>query len=112
MDVEKFATTLGLPGLLILVWYLLQRARDIAHAKFEEQKLAMENRRIDAMFELAKTMATGYSSLVQVMASNHAQDIESHQDLATGIAELKGKLDEAGYRTPPHGVRLPTGGGG
>ena len=110
MDIEKFATTLGLPGLLILVWYLLQRARDDRQAKLDEQKLSMENRRIDSMFELAKTMATGYSSLVQVMASNHAQDIESHQDLATGIAEIKGKLDES-WRTPPHGLpRPPTGG--
>lgn len=111
MDVEKFAMTLGLPGLFVLVFFLLQRARDERQAKIEEAKLAAENKRIDGMFEMSKAMATGFVSLVQLIGQNHSADIESHQDLAAGIAELKGKLDDALYNTPPRGTRLPTGGG-
>jgi hypothetical protein len=111
MDVQQFATSLGLPGLLILVWWQLQKARDERQAKLEEKKLDVEEKRVDALFEMSKAMATGFTSLVQLVASNHAADIESHQELATGLAELKGKLDEFSWRTPPQGTRLPTGGG-
>lgn len=111
MSVEQFATSLGLPGLLILVWFLLQKARDERQAKLDEQKLTIEEKRVDAMFEMSKAMATGFTSLVQLVATNHSADIESHQDLATGIAELKGKLDESSWKTPARGTRVPTGGG-
>lgn len=111
MDVQQFATSLGLPGLLILVWWQLQKARDERQAKLDDRKLEIEEKRIDAMFELSKAVATGFTSLVQLVAQNHSADIESHQELATGIAELKGKFDEVSWRTPPKGTRLPTGGG-
>lgn len=105
MDLEQVATNFGLPGLLILVIFLLQKARDERQAKLEERKLEIEEKRIDGMFRQAEAMATGFTSLVQAMANNHAQDIESHTELATAIAGIKGALEER-RPTPVEGVAV------
>lgn len=95
MEIENFIQNFGLPGLLIGVFYLLVRAQNDRQSKTDDRKLTIEEKRVEGMFEQARAMATGFTALVQAMASNHTADIESHSDLGAAIAELRGKVDEA-----------------
>lgn len=59
MSLEQLATNFGLPGFLILIWYLLERARMARSDKTEQDKLVIENRKVDAMTIGFQTLGAG-----------------------------------------------------
>ncbi len=110
MDIEKALTAFGLPGVLVLVWYLLQVAKgkrdekeaDIK-AKLEEKRLAVEEAKVAAM-------TVGFQSLGSKLDHHTTVDLAHHAKVAESIAKLDGKidgvLDQADRFTPVQSVPL------
>lgn len=92
MNLEEFAKTLGLPGLVVLVWYLLE----VRRSKVEEAKVV--------------AMGEGFRALSAQISAHQTADLESHADMATGLARIEKGLDIATARadrqTSPSGVRI------
>jgi hypothetical protein len=108
-DAVTFGKVLGLPGAMILVWYMLEKARGERNAKIEEQKIAADNKRTDAM-------SKGFESLAELVRDHATADQEAHSKQVDRLAAIESTL---GIRkTPPQGVatvreinRARTGGG-
>jgi hypothetical protein len=108
VNAETF-TQFGFAGLLILVYFLLQRDRDKRAAALDQQKLTIEEKKAEAM-------TAGFTSLARKIDDHHTSDLEAHSEMTAGLGEIKGQLNEARwYReeitnpgaTPPRGVRTP-----
>lgn len=90
MNVEQLALQLGLAGLLLLIGYRIAM-------------LLISNWR-EAERERTAALAIGFAALVNKVDVHHTSDLESHRDMADGIAGLNGKLDAAMGWTPVRGV--------
>lgn len=104
MNLEEFAKTLGLPGLVVLVWYLLEVRRSKA---FE----IMEARRSDVEEKKAVAMGEGFRSLSGQISTHQAVDLESHAAMTIALGRIEKGLDIAQERverheTPAQGVRI------
>lgn len=109
MNWDAFITAgkvLGLPGAMILIWYLLEKSRGdrlakieqqkiAAESKTEEQRIAAENRKTDAMEE-------GFRSLANMFATHAQADTKAHAAMTERLAAVETTL---GIRkTPPGGT--------
>lgn len=97
MNLEEFAKTLGLPGLIVLVWYLLE----VRRSKVEEAKVV--------------AMGEGFRALSSQIQAHETADLRSHAEMATALGRIEKGLDIAEARaersdTPAHGVRNHTNG--
>ncbi len=103
LSFEQVALQLGISGVLIYAFVKVALVFISNWSKAEEAR--------------TKALADGFSALISKVDNHHTNDIQSHTGLATGIAEIRGKLDEAiGWqertpvgeisrtRTPPQGV--------
>jgi len=86
MAVEEFAKHLGLPGLVVAAWYLLERLRIERLGKAEERRLAVEEQRTLAMAE-------GFRAVSAQIAAHQAADLQSHAEMAETLGEIRGRLD-------------------
>ena len=101
MDWEALAKNFGLPGLMLGAMIYGWRLWVASNERVQLEKVKVEDKKADAM-------AGALTSLSGKIDTHHTIDIQSHTDLATGIAELHGKVDQAlASNTPVHGV--PTG---
>lgn len=96
---------LGIPGVVILCWYLLEvrkgereKASDKQNAENEKERIAVENKRTEAMQE-------GFRSLAQLINDHAARDLESHGEQTERIARIEGAL-EIRRQTPVRGVPM------
>jgi predicted polyphosphate/ATP-dependent NAD kinase len=96
-DIITVGKVLGLPGAMILVWYLLEKARGERAAKVEEQKIAAENKKTEAMEE-------GFRSLASMIADHAQADTEAHGKMAEHLAAIESTLSIR--KTPPQGVQV------
>lgn len=97
MNVEQVGLQLGVAGLLI-------------YSGVKVALLLIANWR-EAEKERTKALADGFTGLIGKLDAHHTSDLQSHQAMATGIAEIKTTLSEWG-NTPARGIpRVPSGGG-
>lgn len=75
MNLEEFARTLGLPGLVVLVWYMLE----VRRSKVEEAKVV--------------AMGEGFRSLSAQIAAHQRADLESHAEMAVALGRIEKGLD-------------------
>lgn len=94
-DFITVGKVLGLPGAMILVWYLLERARGERGAKVEEQKIAAENKKTEAMEE-------GFRSLANMIADHSQADTSAHASMTERLAAIESTLSIR--KTPSQGV--------
>ena len=78
MNLEEFAMKFGLPGLLILVWYLIERIRLNRH-------YASEDKKTDAL-------TAGFTSLGSKLDTHARADIESHGEMTDRLSRIEGVL--------------------
>lgn len=108
-DFVTLGKTLGIPGVMILVWYLLEKQRGDRQATAEQQKIAAEaetqkqrtaaeNRRTDAMEE-------GFRALASMVADHAQADTDSHAKQGERLAAIEATL--AMRKTPPQGTPIP-----
>jgi hypothetical protein len=114
VSLAELAKTLGVPGLVLGIWYLLEHARIKQAAVSEKQRNEVESKKADAM-------TVGFSSLATRIDTHHTADIQSHAELAAGLARIEGIAagrqqqaaedsqvkelpTEPKRRTPPKGV--------
>ena len=98
MSVADFVTlgkTLGLPGVFVLVWYLLEKARGERQAKVDEAKVAADNRKTEAMEE-------GFRSLASMIGDHAQADQEAHAKQVDRLAAIETHLSIR--KTPARGV--------
>lgn len=108
-DLVQLGKTLGIPGVMILVWYLLEKQRGdraavadaqrvAAEAKANEQRTAAENKKTEAMEE-------GFRSLASMIADHAQSDTESHANMGERLAAIETTLGTR-VKTPPGGVPM------
>jgi len=122
LDPGQLILQLGLAGAILFV------VRQLA-SKAMDQAAAAEAARTRTLSESeaarTKAITEGFAAITGRVEAHHTADIQSHGELAKGIAEIKGQLDEARWhreeftpigpipqpvrRAPsvPNGVRLP-----
>jgi hypothetical protein len=86
MDLEKVAYSFGLPGLLIFIWYLLERQKNIRLEKSDEAKLKIEDKKVDAL-------TIGFQSLSGKIDAHAVTDIKSHSELFEKVSRIEGLID-------------------
>lgn len=101
LNPEQLILQLGVAGALLFVVYKLTTLAIERWGKIEDAKTA--------------AIAEGFKSITSSINTHHQADIRSHQEMATGIAEIKGMLTERSgvhempqpprTRTPAHGIR-------
>lgn len=99
MDLMEIAKSFGFPGLIVCVWYLLETQKGKRLEKVEAQKLAVEERKADAM-------TVGFQALASKIDTHQVVDIQSHEKMATSIARVESKLDMIHGFTPVEGVPI------
>ena len=92
MNIEEFAKTLGLPGLVVLVWYLLE----VRRSKVEEAKVV--------------AMGEGFKALSAQIAAHQRADLESHAEMGTALARIEKGQDIAQARADLNGIGHKSGG--
>lgn len=111
MDLEKLAVNFGLPGLMLAAIVLVVREWMKSIERIEAEKRKVDIERVKVEDKKADAMASALTSLSGKIDAHHTVDIQSHTSLATEIAELHGKVDQAlASNTPVRGV--PIGGYG
>jgi ribosomal protein L9 len=106
-DLAEVGKVLGIPGVMIGVWFLLERQRGERAAKVEEQKIAAEakaeERRIDAENRRTEAMEEGFRALANMVA-NHAQaDTKAHGVMGERLAAIETRVGIT-RNTPAQGV--------
>ena len=102
MNLEEFAKTLGLPGLVVLVWYLMEVRRMKSNGEIEARRSHVEEQKVIAMGE-------GFRSLSQQISAHQTADLESHGEMANALGRIEKGLDIAtarADRTSAAGVRI------
>lgn len=102
MAIEDYAAQYGIAGLLILVWFILQRERDKRSSTTDDKKLDIEAQKVAAMKE-------GFTSLARKIDDHHTSDLEAHAELSSNQGRIEGKLDAIHGFTPVRGVPKPSG---
>lgn len=122
LDLEKFAYSFGLPGLLIVAWYLIEQAKgrrsekaEEAKSKLEEKRMANEHelagRKLDIEDKKASAMMLGFQSLTGMHATleEHTRvDLEHHDRVLRGLRRIGTKLGVS-PTTPAHGIPTRAG---
>lgn len=105
MEWKEIATNFGLPGLMIAAAVVVIRQWFAMAERVETGKRGVELERIKVEDKKADAMAAALTSLSGKIDAHHTNDLQSHTDMAEGIANLHGKLDQALIdRTPVRGV--------
>lgn len=73
------AKVLGLPGLVVAVWFLLERARIRANGEAEKAKAHAEEAKANAVAE-------GFRSLSAQITAHQTADMQSHAEMAEALA--------------------------
>lgn len=79
MNLEQLGIQLGIAGFVLLIGYRIALV------------LIKNWRETEA--ERTQAIAAGFSTLTGKVDAHHTQDLQSHQQLATGIARFDAKLD-------------------
>lgn len=96
-DLATLGKTLGIPGVMILVWFLLEKGRGERAHKLDEQRIAADNKKTGAMEE-------GFRSLANMVADHAQTDTESHGAMTERLAAIETQL---GIRkTPARGIPI------
>jgi hypothetical protein len=102
----EIGKVLGLPGLVMMVWYLLERDRQKNAAKAESERTA--------------AMTIGFQSLSGKLDSHAQDDADRHGETREAIVDLRARFDvlhdltPVGHEvvrrvTPPQGVPVSPG---
>ncbi len=78
----------GLPGIMLGFLFLVVRAWLASQDKIEMERIKVEDKEADGIVNALGALTTQINS-------HHTLDIQSHAALSNGIAEIRGKLDEA-----------------
>ncbi len=81
-------TNLGLPGVMLGILFFIARAWIASNERTQMKALEVQDKKADAF-------AASLNVLGGKIDAHHTADIQSHQALATGIAELRGQVSEA-----------------
>lgn len=108
-DLAEVGKVLGIPGVMIGVWFLLERQRGERAAKVEEQKIAAEakteERRVDAENRRTEAMEEGFRALANMVA-NHAQaDTRAHGQMTERMAAIETHIGLI-RKTPAQGTPI------
>ncbi len=98
----------GLPGIMLGFLFLTVRAWLASQERIAEGRRVVDMERIKIEDKKADAMVVSLGTLTTQVTSHHTLDIQSHAALGAGIAEIRGKLDEAiGWqeRTPVENIR-------
>jgi hypothetical protein len=96
VSLEQLFLQLGICGAMLLVWFRIESARGERQSKTEDARIATENKRIEAMEE-------GFRSLASMIADHAQADTESHGKQTERLAAIESTLSLR-VKTPPRGV--------
>lgn len=116
-DLISIGKLLGIPGVVILCWYLLEvrkaereKAKEAAEAERQrandKRNAALERMRIDAENKRTEAMTRGFESLGQMMANHTRDESEAHGEQNERLAHIEGVLEIKRRQTPGVGVPI------
>lgn len=94
MSLEEIVKTLGLPGLLICVWYLLEIQKGRRAEKSDDAKAKLEDKKIDAL-------TVGFQALAAKIDDHQRDEFEHHAKTREAIAGLHASFANQFDLTPP-----------
>lgn len=109
MDWEKLASNFGLPGVMLAAIAYVMRmwiasnernelVKSASNERIEMARLKVEDKKADAM-------ATAFGTLSSKIDSHHTDDLQSHSEMAEGIANLHGAFAAFADLTPVRGTQ-------
>jgi phytoene dehydrogenase-like protein len=101
MSLEQIAQSLGLPGLLILVWYLLEIQKGKRAEKSDEAKNKIEEAKVAALTLGFQTINTKIDTHERAEFAHHATTREAIVSMHTAMA------NQFEFTPPPQEAPLP-----
>lgn len=98
VSLEQMFLQLGVCGAMLLVWWRIETQRGERQSKSEDARIAAENKRIEAMEE-------GFRSLASMIADHAQADTDSHAKQTERLAAIETTLSLR-VKTPAKGVPL------
>jgi hypothetical protein len=116
-DLIAIGKVLGIPGVVILCFYLLEvrksdreKAKDAANAERErandKRNAALERMRIDAENRRTEAMTKGFESLGQMLGDHTKSESDAHSEQNERLASIEGVLQIKRRQTPGGGVTI------
>lgn len=99
MDWSTLAEKFGLPGLMLAAIYAIAKLWIASSERVQLERVKVEDKRADAM-------VTALTTLGGKVDAQHTANLQSHQEIASGIAGIDSKLDAIHGLTPVRGVPL------
>jgi hypothetical protein len=96
VSLEQLFLQLGICGAMLLVWFRIETQRGERQSKTEDARISTENKRIEAMEE-------GFRSLASMIADHAQSDTESHAKQTERLASIETTLGLR-VKTPARGV--------
>lgn len=81
-------TNFGLPGVMLGILFFIAKAWISSNERAQMKRLEVEDKKADAF-------AASLNVLGGKIDAHHTADIQSHQAIATSVAELRGQVTEA-----------------
>lgn len=96
MSLEQLFLQLGICGAMLLVWMRIESQRLAQQSKSDDARIAVDNKRVEAMEE-------GFRSLASMIADHAQSDTESHAKQTERLASIETTLGLR-VKTPARGV--------
>jgi multidrug efflux pump subunit AcrA (membrane-fusion protein) len=111
-DLIMIGKVLGIPGVVVLCWYLLEsrksdreKAKEAAQAERDrandKRNAALERMRIDAENKRTAAMEEGFMSLGRLMAAHTQTEAEDHSEQNERLAGIESVLEIKRRRNTP-----------
>lgn len=94
MSLEEFAKTLGLPGLFVLVWYLLEIQKGRRAEKADEAKNKIEEAKVQAL-------TIGFQSINTKIDTHERAEFEHHAKTREAVSAMHTAMANQFDFTPP-----------
>lgn len=116
-DLIAIGKVLGIPGVVIMCFYLLEvrksdreKAKDAANAERErandKRHAALERMRIDAENRRTDAMTQGFKSLGDMFGEHSQSEADAHGEQNERLASIEGILEIKRRRTPGGGIAI------
>lgn len=104
---EKLALNAGLPGVMLIAFLYAIKLAVAAWKDIAIERVKIDDRRLNVEERKAEAHVAALNSLSSKIDEHRTQDLQSHQEMATEVANLHGKFDgvmDRMDRTPVEGV--------
>jgi hypothetical protein len=101
VSLDEVAKSLGIPGIMLCFWYLLELRKDRRAEKAEDAKNKLEARRLELEEARIQAMTAGFQLLAAKIDEHQRDEFEHHATTREAIVGLHTSLANHFDLTPP-----------